>query len=53
MTHCGYVGENVVRGDIANLNRIDPLLGEDIRDDDDLVSNLKILAVLQNPERRL
>jgi rhodanese-related sulfurtransferase len=28
MTHCGYVGENVVRGDIANLNRIDPLLGE-------------------------
>ena len=39
----GCFGRDVVRGDVTNLNRVDPLLGQDVRDDHDLVPDLKLL----------
>gem|GEM_PF-4247442 len=47
------IGWDVVRGDVTNLNRIDPLLGQDVRDDHDLFPSLKLFSLLQDPERRL
>ena len=49
----GCFRRDVVRGDVTNLNRVDPLLGQDVRDDHDLVPDLKLFSVLQDPERRL
>ena len=33
----------LVRGDVTNLNRVDALLGQDIRDDHDLIPNIELL----------
>src|SRR5690348_3223950 len=49
----GGFGWDVVRWNVTNLNRVDPLLGQDVRDDHNLVPGLKLFTVLQDPERRL
>jgi hypothetical protein len=46
-------GREVIRRDVTNLNGVDSLLGQDVRDDHDLVPNLKLFSLLQDPERRL
>jgi hypothetical protein len=51
--HPGEFGREVIGGDVTNLNGVDSLLGQDVRDDHDLVPDLKLFSFLQDPERRL